>query len=208
MKSITTFCVTLLAGAITASAQNAASFYNYTQSPPFGLVLLSHDAKYNGSALSACHEGAAIESLCALGNTTPTSSASNTFYFNTTTDSYFPNYTTDSQPGLLVFNLPVTGSDGPFNASSPMSLRFDASSNLAGALFHPGYEQVNVNVAVTPQGHLNIPQYFNGTAVPLERWYVCETDYGYEYESIVWLMGDGTPDDPTCCPVEILVVEL
>jgi len=115
MKTITAFCNTLLAFAIGAWAQSAASFYDYTTSAPFELVLLSHDEKYNGTNLVACHEGAALEALCAFGSTNVTASNSNVFYFNTTTPSNYPNYTTISQPGLLIWSLPVSSNLGPEN---------------------------------------------------------------------------------------------
>jgi hypothetical protein len=54
---LTTF-ITGVFLACTALAQ-----YNVT-SKPFHLRTLSHDEKYNGTYLYACHEGAAIEGLC------------------------------------------------------------------------------------------------------------------------------------------------
>lgn len=51
----------LLASA--ALAGTALAQYNIT-SEPFHLRTLSDDAKYDGTYLVACHEGAALEALC------------------------------------------------------------------------------------------------------------------------------------------------
>jgi hypothetical protein len=78
MKSRAILSATCLALATIASAQNV------TQSPPFQLILLSDCDTYNGSALYACHEGAAIEGLC-TGNVSSPVEDYNTFGFNYTT---------------------------------------------------------------------------------------------------------------------------
>ena len=82
----------------------SVSAQDYKQSKPFFLVVHSHDAKYNGTALGACHEGAAIEGLCP-GNPPKASANYNVFQFNTTDGESV----TDSKlgtPGVLTWNLP------------------------------------------------------------------------------------------------------
>ena len=59
MKITSLIASAVLAG--TALAQYTQ--YNIT-SKPFHLRTLSHDEKYDGTYLVACHEGAAIEALC------------------------------------------------------------------------------------------------------------------------------------------------
>lgn len=62
-----------------ATSEVTAQYTN--QSAPFNLVLLSANSTINGSLLSACHEGAAIEGLC-LGGLSSESYAQYTFNYS------------------------------------------------------------------------------------------------------------------------------
>lgn len=79
------------------------------QSKPFYLVL-DYAGKYNGSALVACHEGAAIEGLCVGGKPGADASAASTYQFNTTLGQVGadPNA---GETGTLTYALPVNGGD-------------------------------------------------------------------------------------------------
>lgn len=50
-------------GGLLALTSGATAQY-LNQTAPFALVVISSNTTYNGSTLAACHEGAAIESLC------------------------------------------------------------------------------------------------------------------------------------------------
>ena len=96
----------------------------------------------------------------------------------------------------------------PPEVTSPAYLNYDPTSNVAGVLLSPGFTQVNINVAFTPDNHLVIPSFNSTEPVAVEHWYVCTTDYGYEYQTITWVLGTGQPDNPTCCPAQIVRVFL
>ena len=69
------------------------------QSEPFHLVLSSDDTSVSGKKLTACHTGAAIESLCLTDS-------SSEFYHNTTEGASDP--LEGYEPiGTLVYNLPL-----------------------------------------------------------------------------------------------------
>ncbi|CEJ93784.1 hypothetical protein VHEMI09353 [[Torrubiella] hemipterigena] len=174
-----------------ATAQNV-------QSKPFKLVLSSDDAKWNGKGVSACHVGAAIESLC-IGD------HSIDFTFNTTEGAQ-PAMDGYSPSGLITWSLP---------ASPPipeaMSFTYQPSSDLALPLFEPGYGTTYVSFRDS-DGQLNIISYLDDTVSPavykteaLSQWYVCLNNYsGYQYNNLNWLMGKNTkPQNPSCSAVTV-----
>ena len=91
-----TVIAALLAGS--AAAQTV-------QSKPFNLVAQSSDNSINGKGFSACHTGAAIESLC-IG---PDKAV---FHHNTTEGIVAP-IKGDSAPGILTYTLPTSMSSRP-----------------------------------------------------------------------------------------------
>ncbi|KAJ6155675.1 hypothetical protein N7470_006241 [Penicillium chermesinum] len=91
MKSFAVVSSLLLLGAATAQE---------VQSKPFELIIESAKKSYNGQQLSACHTGAAIESLCLAGN------SGTHFYLNTTKGEEAP-IKGSGLPGTLVWNLPI-----------------------------------------------------------------------------------------------------
>jgi len=180
-----------------ATAQVAAQ--DTVQSPEFSLVLLSTNETINGTILVACHEGAGIEGLClGAGSASP-------FQFN-----YSSAATVDptiGTEGIITYEL----EGGNFNVSSPLSLSYNPTSNVAVPLFTPGYESTTVSFL---NDQLYIPGYIDDTQVPAavdglknyNRWYSCDTYAGYAYTTLAWLMGDGVPENPTCQKVDVVRV--
>ncbi|RMX79043.1 hypothetical protein D0869_08599 [Hortaea werneckii] len=133
----------------------STSLAQYTkQSKPFQLVLHSKSQKYDGVALGACHEGAAIEGLC-------TAYGGSTFYFNTTDSEYVANKEAGAT-GYLTWVLPAGGE----NVSQPMSLIYNDASNVALPLFEP--TSPNTMVAFDKNNHMNIQSYINDRVSPPE----------------------------------------
>ena len=102
----------LISASLLALASTSLAQYT-KQSKPFQLVLHSKSQKYNGVALGACHEGAAIEGLC-------TAYGGSTFYFNTTDNEYITNEEAGAT-GYLTWVLPAGGVNGKFEISHPLS---------------------------------------------------------------------------------------
>jgi len=199
MKHSITSLVALLSITATTLAQ-------YTvQSKPFFLVLHSHDNKYNGTTLEACHEGAGIEGLC-TGGTFNASSGYSTFQFNTTANEFVGNATL-GKTGYLTYELV----GGNFNESEPMVLSTDPSSNVALPIFEGGYDETLV--AFDTHHRMNIQSYVDDTVSPptddkvmgYYRWYVCQSNFlGYTYETLNWVMGKYPPENPSCCKVQVV----
>lgn len=179
------------------------------QSKPFRLVLSSKDEKINGQTLSACHVGAAIESLC-LSTSTSTSKpdpiAAATFRFNTSANTSPPSGSSNA-PGILTYKL---------NASPPIpsSLQFsyDPTTNFALPLMFPGTSGDTQTLAFDSKNLLNIQGYVNyktspptaGESKAYYRWYACQTYFsGYEYPNLVWALGDVKPETPGCAKVNV-----
>jgi hypothetical protein len=190
----------------TASAQ----YYNVS-SAGFQLVLDSHDGTINDT-VSACHTGAALESLC-LSNSNTTSKPNptpyDTFYFNTTSNPYVPvNHTELGAQGILTWFLPVSNY-GPVPSS--VYFDYDPSTNSATPILTTGSSQPQI-LAFNEFDELLVQSYVDWTADPpkydgpvgLQRWYACKTYYaGYQYENLVWGLGIAAPDNPTCVAVTV-----
>jgi hypothetical protein len=179
--------------AITASTVVTAQYTN--QSAPFKLVLHSSNVTYDGACLSPCHEGAAVEALCPSG-------PASTYTFNTSSNSVSYNASI-GETGYLTYEL----SGGNFNVSEPMALSYDPTTNIAAPLFSPA-QLGGTLVAFDCNENMNIQGYVNEntsplTEVPYYRWYVCTTFKGYTYNTLVWTMGAGEPEDPSCVKVEV-----
>ncbi|KAF2866945.1 hypothetical protein BDV95DRAFT_443246, partial [Massariosphaeria phaeospora] len=186
------------------AASTTAQYWNIS-SKPFNLVLVSDDASVNGETLSACHTGAAIESLC-LSNSTSTSKSepisAAVFTFNTSV------YASDATPflgppGLLAYTLNA-------NPAIPSSVQLyvDPITNVALPLLYPGESQQTL--LFNKDNFLAIQGYVDDTgSAPVagevkgyERWYSCTTYYGgYQYVNLAWTLGDQTPQNPTCIKV-------
>ncbi|RDA94625.1 hypothetical protein CP533_2485 [Ophiocordyceps camponoti-saundersi (nom. inval.)] len=171
------------------------------QSKPFNLVIQSSDKQINGQGFTACHSGAAIESLCMYKG------GRSTFYFNTTEGGESPlkNY---EPSGVLVWNLPVE----PAPYSESMSFSIEPSTNVALALFEPSPS--SQYVTFDKEGRLAIISYLDDTRSPpsgsqpraLKNWYLCNTYYSaYTYRTLNWVMGSGKvkPQNPSCVKIEV-----
>lgn len=207
MKS-TTLALSL-AAAIVATAQDSEPYYNIT-SKPFQLVVSSEDGKIQDT-LSACHTGAALESLClSNSNTTskPNPGDASVFNFNTSIYSQAPepNF---GVPGILTWFLtsanigsipssvyfsydPTTDTALPIirtGDSEPQSLAFDSKDLLTVQ----GYIDYS---ASPPNGTGNWKEYY--------RWYACETYFAaYQYETLAWGLGPNKPENPSCVAVNV-----
>ncbi|OAG12387.1 uncharacterized protein CC84DRAFT_1075619, partial [Paraphaeosphaeria sporulosa] len=178
------------------------------ESKSFRLVLSSKDTQVNGQTLSACHTGAAIESLCLSG--TPSTSkpdpiAAATFRFNTSSNIETP--ADGNVPGILTYKL---------NASPPIpsSLEFfyDPTTNYALPLLFPGQDANTQTLAFDKKNLLNVQGYVNyktspptaGNTTAYYRWYSCSTYFsGYQYVNLVWALGDAKPETPGCVKVDV-----
>ncbi|KAF2036728.1 hypothetical protein EK21DRAFT_106045 [Setomelanomma holmii] len=202
----TTLPVLTLAAA--ASAQN--SYYNIT-SKPFQLVLTSADGSISDT-VSACHTGAGLESLC-LSNSNTTSKPAptnyDTFNFNSSIYSQAPtNHTDLGVPGILTWFLPTANAG---NVPSSVYFNYDPSTDSAVPIMISGSDRPQA-LAFNDQDELIVQSYVDWTADPpkagdvvgLKRWYACQTYFaGYQYENLVWGLGDHEPENPTCVAVDV-----
>ena len=185
-----------------------AQFYNIT-SKPFQILLTSTDGSINDT-VSACHVGAALESLC-LSNSNSTSKPNptpySTFNFNT---SIYTQPSTDpaiGTQGILTWTLPTNSGDIP----SSVSLNYDPTTNSVLPILYPGSNIPQI-LGFDSSDELVIQGYIEftsdgpkaGTPKPYKRWYACKTYYtGYQYEALVWGLGAAKPENPTCVPVSV-----
>lgn len=191
-------------------AAASAQYYNVS-SAGFQLVLESQDGSINDT-VSACHTGAALESLC-LANSNSTSkpdpTAYDTFYFNTTSNPYVPvNHTELGPQGILTWFLSVSNY-GPVPSS--VFFNYDPSTDSATPILTPGSNQPQL-LAFNSDNELIVQSSIDWTADPpnytepvgLQRWYACVTYYaGYKYENLVWGLGAAKPENPTCTAVTV-----
>ncbi|KAJ4312315.1 hypothetical protein N0V94_007511 [Neodidymelliopsis sp. IMI 364377] len=156
MRIATSFIVLL-----SAAATNA-QFYNET-SKPFYLILSSSDTSVNGSTLSACHTGAALESLC-LSNSSTTSNpdpiAPATFNFNTSSNIPTANETLGTR-GILTWTLQSGSGDIP----SSVYFNYDPTADTTVPILAPGSENAQL-LAFDDQNMLNVQGYIDWTANP------------------------------------------
>ena len=212
-------CIAALAGF--AAAQNDV------QSKSFKLVLSSDDKSLNGQALTACHTGAAIESLCL------TEGGGSKFNFNTTKgDNAKVKGLTPS--GKLTFKLvfgkirvlshlssilckhelieSYPGGSPPGSVPEPMSFSIDPSTNVALPLFTPSDSDIQYVSFEKSSEAMRVVSYIDDTKKPvqtdksraLNRWYVCSSNYlGYNYKTLNWVLGNGKPQNPSCKKVDV-----
>ncbi|KAG5986456.1 hypothetical protein E4U43_005502 [Claviceps pusilla] len=177
----------------------ASSLVNsqYIQSKPFNLVVQSTNKTLHGQIFGACHTGSLMESLCLY----PGSSKATTFHLNTTGgDQPGPG----GLAGILTWELP---SQPPIPSS--MTFSVEPSTNVALPLFFPGSYNAQ-RVGFDQNSELNIVSYLDYTKPSgqfpqvLKHWHVCTTYYAsYTYTSLVWVLGNGKPQNPTCVKVEV-----
>ncbi|KAJ4334030.1 hypothetical protein N0V87_007188 [Didymella glomerata] len=209
MKLSTPATALLFAASVNAQCEAGPPFYNET-SKPFSLVLTSDNSTINGSTLSACHSGAAIESLClsrggGVSNPNPIPAA--TFNFNTSSDPFTPNATLGT-PGILTWTLRTTTIDVPSSAR----FNYDPTTDIALPILLPGSENPQL-LAFDNQDRLNVqgsidwaanPPNSTGSTQAYYRWYACQTYFsGYSYENLAWGLGTEKPQNPTCVSVGV-----
>lgn len=194
----------------TLVAAASAQYYNIT-SRPFQIRLSSEDGSVDDT-VSACHTGAAIESLC-LSNSNTTSKPDPTPYdtFNFNSSIYaqpIANHSDFGLPGILTWFLP-TASIPP--TPSSVTFYYDPATNSALPLFYPGDENPQM-FYFNDRDELIVVSYVDWSADPpksadpvgLQRWYACKTYYlGYQYENLVWGLGEAAPENPTCKAVKV-----
>lgn len=175
------------------------------QSAPFNLVLTSQNSTLNGSTLVACHEGAAIEGLC-VGGPLQSSSVQYSFNYSLANVQGAPP-TGTNLTGLLTYLL----IGGNFQVSSPLTLSYNPTSNVAVPLLQPS--DSGTFVAFDDDNKLAIISYQDDTVAlpnyqskPVYNWYACTTYAGYLYQTLVWVVGNGTPQNPTCQKVDVVRV--
>ncbi|CAF9915710.1 MAG: hypothetical protein GOMPHAMPRED_000832 [Gomphillus americanus] len=188
----------ILLGTITTLSSLASAQYT-NRSHAFNLVVESSTNKtLSGTRLTACHSGAAIETLC----TYPAASDS-------ISDEFYYNYTTQSKPtsGIITWNLPYNGNQ---IESEPLTFQYDPSTNVALPVFIPS-EDNEVFVTFDKNNYLLVLSYLDDTKTPpgykpqqLSRWQVCQTYYGsYTYTTLAWTLGSGKPQNPSCQAVKV-----
>ncbi|KAI1460954.1 hypothetical protein F4805DRAFT_350896 [Annulohypoxylon moriforme] len=187
----------------TASGLALAQSNYPNQSAPFNLVLSSSNSTLNGQKLSACHSGAAVESLC-LDSSVSTPEFQ-TFYFNgsaqaPTTPGFLPS-------GLITWTF--TGGQPPFTENTAMQFFYNPASNLAFPLIWPTADNAQP-VSFTSEGLLAVgantddsispPKPFeNDVKYLTDRWAICVTYWqGYGYTALQYVLGDKEPQNPSC----------
>jgi hypothetical protein len=186
-----------------AFAISQVSAQSYTdQSEPFYLVVTSQNATINGSALAPCHEGAAIEGLCPDG---PLTSSSYTYNLN-----YSAQATADPVlgiTGLLTWELQGAG----FNVSEALQFEYSPTSNVVVPLFEP--LESSQTFGFDAENKLFVPEYLDDTVVPpayvtkpIYRWRICQTNAGYYYTTLAWVIGPHSAENPTCQKVNVVRV--
>ena len=186
-----------------ASAQDP--FYNIT-TPPFHLVVTSEDGSIN-TTITACHVGAALESLCLSDGDfgdSPTPLAPAEFQFNTSI------YSQDPTPPLLTTGILTWWLKTSDNIQYPSSAAFsyDPTTDLAVPIISPGDSGATM-LAFDEQDDLTLQSYvpdINGTGSyqNFYRWYACDTYYGsYTYNNLAWGLGASKPENPSCVSVNV-----
>ncbi|KAG6066067.1 hypothetical protein E4U32_006554 [Claviceps aff. humidiphila group G2b] len=170
------------------------------QSRPFKLVIKSSSKELDGRAFSACHVGAAIETICLLTDST------DTFRLNSTEDVQNAQAPPGGVLGILTWDMNI---EPPIPSS--MSLAINPASNVALPLFTPGM--------MTPQfvgfdldNSMIIVSFLNDTVQPsttqmgyaLQNWYLCTTTYSsYTYQTLSWTLGREKPQNPSCVKITV-----
>jgi hypothetical protein len=96
--------------------------------------------------------------------------------------------------------------------SSPMQFSYNPTSNVAVPLLTPS--ESGQTIAFRDKDNLMaVPGYIDDTVTPpayhmvnYYRWYICDTNAGYNYVTAAWVLGDKPPQNPSCQKVDILRV--
>ncbi|KAF1844587.1 uncharacterized protein K460DRAFT_429333 [Cucurbitaria berberidis CBS 394.84] len=204
--------VALTCLAATVAAQSSPPWYD-VQSSAFRLILKSDNDTYDGHALGACHQGAAVEGLCLTGDTIDDPAVSyTTFYHNVSSSE---NATVNANDTLGVLNYILTIGGG-INVPSAMKFSQSPGSNIADPIFSPGWDDFtpiafdeecgSAYIPIYQDDTVSPPSYYNPT-LKLKNWYICLTRFSYLYTTLVYKFGvTGEPQNPTCVAVEVVRV--
>src|SRR5579871_3750417 len=111
----------------------------------------------------------------------------------------------------MKLNQRSIGENGPANESEAMFMDYNPSSNIAIPMFSPTSENAQI-VDFNDNNNMYIPAGGDDMLVPpntnappnLTRWYVCETNVGYNYTTLAWLLGDDSlPENSSCVKVDV-----
>ena len=186
-----------------------------TRSAPFHLSIRSDNTTYNNTAITTCHQGAALTSLCVGAHPVNLTEAA-PFALNIVT----------TPSGILEFAAPTPPTTTP-NATStwfPMNFWFDVYTNVVMGFFQPLSAEIPIQPTqlMFDAGGLLVmeapvlddrlspnwkPTGNNATAV--NRWFVCETwpPAAYITTSVVWGLGEAKPQNPSCVKVDVVKVD-
>ena len=186
-----------------------------TRSEPFYLAVRSTNDTYNNKAVSACHQGALITSLCITDQEVNLTSAP-PFALNTIT----------TPSGILEFNAPTAPNNQTNETSTyfPMNFWWDVYTNVVMGFFQPLDAQQNIQpnqlMFAGEEGNELVMKgpVMNDTMAPnwrpspanetVNRWYVCDTwaPAPYQRTSVVWGLGAAEPQNPSCVKVDVVKV--
>jgi hypothetical protein len=157
-------------------------------------------------SLGACHEGAAIESLCPSGlRLNDTATSYDTFYHNVTS---YANSTANAidTPGVINWHMVANGDE---IYPSAMHFSWDLTSNLAIPIIFPSgsyslisFDQDGYAYMLAQQNDMVSPPVYADIVVA--SWYVCLTRWSYLYHTLAWKVGrTGEPQNPSCVEVQV-----
>ena len=88
-----------------------------------------------------------------------------------------------------------------------MSFSYNPASNVAIPLFEPTESGLEISFY---QDQLGVPVFVDDQVSPPAyvetvdyRWYICETNAGYDYTTLAWVLGDAIPQNPSCVSATI-----
>ncbi|KAL6705385.1 hypothetical protein ACN47E_007034 [Coniothyrium glycines] len=214
------FAAQVYASPMPITGATAADGYFDVQSDGFRLVLSSSNSTLDGQVLGACHQGAAVESLCTFFSETVEDPVRNynTFWHNVSSAYDQPANAVDTA-GVLGWLL-VISDDFKVPSTMSFSPAFPAA-DVADMIFSPGpaaspytllsfdeddYLYVEVPCDQKdglPEWHTAVPPALNGPTEKLQNWYICVTQWSYRWNELVWKIGAGKPQDPTCVAVKV-----
>jgi hypothetical protein len=186
------------------------------RSPPFNLIYLSYDPNVNGTLISTCHEGAAIDGMCGTDSRgLPSLVERQVFTHNTSYE--FKGKPDPDSPGALSWTWTL-GSNK--TVESIMAFQYMPSSNVAHLNFMPRSPISVTAVSFDPCDNMYIQRVVDDTVVPpppasgdqsISRlpikdyhWYICQNVGRYGYMSLSWKVGAvGRPQNPTCKKVMV-----
>jgi len=204
---------TIIAGALVTLLSSTAvqAQTEIRKSEPFFLKVVSAtNATLNGRYLTACHAGAALETLCVDKTDIPTTNpAYGTFYLNTTVWAGV-----EQEAGTLVWDLRLA--DGMV-VPSAMDLRYSPGTNVAQTWVTPsvsttsvGFNGTSMYVSAYPDDSTFVdgvyPEPLSQSGRQVTSWYSCWVMAGSYFYNALTLVTGGVPRNPTCQAVSVVRV--